>query len=123
MLLIGTKRMFGRPTASQIASASATSFLFAFTYGFTNCGAHQPYGVPEALERTARVVGTRARFHACTARRGTAAGSPKIGPFAPGAAACPVPPSPVHRLHAPEKRFRQIDTDGRNIHGGRSHPR
>ncbi len=30
--MIGTKRMFGRPTASQIASASATSFLFAFTY-------------------------------------------------------------------------------------------
>ncbi len=30
-VLIGTKRMFGRPTASQIASASATSFLFVFT--------------------------------------------------------------------------------------------
>jgi hypothetical protein len=31
--------MFGRPTASQIASASRASFLFVFTYGFTNCGA------------------------------------------------------------------------------------
>src|ERR1700690_128893 len=39
MLLIGTKRMFARPTGSQIASASATSFLFVFTYGLTNCGA------------------------------------------------------------------------------------
>jgi phage/plasmid-like protein (TIGR03299 family) len=38
-LLIGTKRMLGRLTASQIASASAASFLFVFTYGFTNCGA------------------------------------------------------------------------------------
>ena len=34
-----TKRMFGRLTASQIASASAASFLLVFTYGFTNCGA------------------------------------------------------------------------------------
>jgi hypothetical protein len=31
--------MFGRPTASQIASASRASFLFVFTYGLTNCGA------------------------------------------------------------------------------------
>ena len=29
--LIGTNRMFGRPTASQIASASAASVLFLFT--------------------------------------------------------------------------------------------
>ena len=35
----GTKRMFGRPTASQIASASAKSFLFVLTYGLTKCGA------------------------------------------------------------------------------------
>ena len=32
----GTNRMAGRPTASQIASASLRSFLFDFTYGFTN---------------------------------------------------------------------------------------
>jgi hypothetical protein len=32
-----TKRIFGRPTASPIASASLRSFLFVFTYGFTNC--------------------------------------------------------------------------------------
>ena len=35
----GTKRIFGRTTASQIASASLRSLLFVFTYGFTNCGA------------------------------------------------------------------------------------
>ncbi|MNE05340.1 hypothetical protein D3C80_978980 [compost metagenome] len=31
----GTKRMVGRVTASQIASASAMSFFWRFTYGFT----------------------------------------------------------------------------------------
>ena len=31
--------MLGRPTASQIASASLASFFCDFTYGFTNCGA------------------------------------------------------------------------------------
>ena len=35
---MGTKRMVGRPTASQIASASAASVLFRFTYGFAYCG-------------------------------------------------------------------------------------
>src|SRR5438093_10655573 len=34
-----TKRMLGRPAASQIASASLASFLLDFTNGFTNCGA------------------------------------------------------------------------------------
>ncbi len=37
ILLTGTSRMFGRATASQIASAS--SLLFVFTYRLTNCGA------------------------------------------------------------------------------------
>ncbi|MND65930.1 hypothetical protein D3C80_573150 [compost metagenome] len=31
----GTKRIVGRVTASQIASASAMSFFWRFTYGFT----------------------------------------------------------------------------------------
>ena len=35
----GTKRMLGRATASQIASASAASFLLVLTYGLTNWGA------------------------------------------------------------------------------------
>jgi hypothetical protein len=38
-VLTGTNRMLGRVTASQIASASAASFLLVLTYGFTNCGA------------------------------------------------------------------------------------
>ena len=33
--LVATSRMFGRVTASQIASASVASFLCRFTYGFT----------------------------------------------------------------------------------------
>jgi hypothetical protein len=36
--LIGTKRILGCATASQIASASAASFLLVLTYGLTNCG-------------------------------------------------------------------------------------
>jgi hypothetical protein len=36
---MGTKRIVGRATASQIASASAASCLFVCTYGLTNCGA------------------------------------------------------------------------------------
>ena len=35
----GTKRIFGRPTALQIASASLRLLLFVFMYGFANCGA------------------------------------------------------------------------------------
>jgi len=38
-VLIGTKRMFLRSTASAIASASTKSFLFDFTKGFTNWAA------------------------------------------------------------------------------------
>ena len=34
-LLIATKRIVGRPAASQIASASALSVLFRLTNGFT----------------------------------------------------------------------------------------
>jgi hypothetical protein len=34
--LTATKRIDGRPTASQIASASRASFLLDFTYGRTS---------------------------------------------------------------------------------------
>src|SRR5208283_4965564 len=37
-LLTGTNRMFGRLTASQIASASMASFFPRLTYGFTKAG-------------------------------------------------------------------------------------
>ena len=37
--LISTKRMVGRVAASIIASASAMSFFWVFTYGLTNFGA------------------------------------------------------------------------------------
>lgn len=39
MLSIGTQRILGRLIASQIAYASAASFLLVWTYGFTYCGA------------------------------------------------------------------------------------
>lgn len=34
-VLTGTNRMFGRPIASQMASASRPSFFWVLTYGFT----------------------------------------------------------------------------------------
>jgi hypothetical protein len=34
-VFVSTKRMVGRATASQIASASAMSFFCRFTYGLT----------------------------------------------------------------------------------------
>ncbi len=37
-VLIATKRIVGRSTASQIGSASLRSFLFDFTDGLTKCG-------------------------------------------------------------------------------------
>ncbi|MEY7277118.1 hypothetical protein AB9C62_21615, partial [Escherichia coli] len=37
-VLMLTNRILGRVTASQMASAAAISFLFVFTYGFTNRG-------------------------------------------------------------------------------------
>jgi hypothetical protein len=52
-VLIGTNRMRGRVTASQIASASAASVLFAFTYGFTNCGAISRTACPSATNSRA----------------------------------------------------------------------
>ena len=61
--------MFGRATASQMASASAASFLFVFTYGLTNWGAISFDGVPEAFQLARPMVGTAACFHADQARR------------------------------------------------------
>lgn len=48
-LLIGTKRMVGRLTASQMASASAASFLLVFTYRLDELWRHQFYGMTESL--------------------------------------------------------------------------
>ena len=58
----GTNRMFGLLTASQIASASATSFLLVFTYGFTNCGAIS-FVMPETSKLPRPVMCTAAGFH------------------------------------------------------------
>jgi hypothetical protein len=69
ILLIGTKRMLGRLTASQIASASATSLLFRFHVWLHELRRHQPYRVPEALERTAPVMRTRTCLHPNHTRR------------------------------------------------------
>src|SRR5229473_3353800 len=42
----GTNRIVGRLIASQIASASAASFLFRFTYGLTYCGGKRTTSCP-----------------------------------------------------------------------------
>ena len=54
MFLIGTNRMLGQLTASQIASASAASCLLPFTYGLTNCGAIRRTAWPWACSRRAQ---------------------------------------------------------------------
>lgn len=47
-ILIGTKRIVGLTTASQIASASAASFLLLLKYGLTNWGAMSRTVCPSA---------------------------------------------------------------------------
>jgi hypothetical protein len=49
----GTKRMFGRVTASQIASASLPSFLPLLRYGATNFGAISFTVCPNTVNRRA----------------------------------------------------------------------
>ena len=55
--------MFGRATASQIASASLRSFLLVFTYGLTNCGAMSLHLVAQLDELARPVVRAAAGFH------------------------------------------------------------
>src|SRR3984885_5512922 len=55
-VLIGTKRMFCRATASAIASASRKSFLLDFTNGLTNCA---------GISRTSCPCDRRARPRKC----------------------------------------------------------
>ena len=58
VLLLGTlqgqKCMLGRPTASQMASASFASFLLPFTYGLTNCGAIKRTSCPSLISSRAQ---------------------------------------------------------------------
>jgi hypothetical protein len=52
--------MLGRDTASPIASASLTSFLFDLTYGFTNWGAMSRTVRPHAVSTRAQSAGALA---------------------------------------------------------------
>ena len=61
-VLIGTKRMLGRLTTSQIASASLPSFLPFLRYGATNRGAISFTRVTERLKAPRPFVSTGARF-------------------------------------------------------------
>ena len=54
----------GRDTASQIASASATSFLLLLTYGLTKLRGHQARSVAHRLQLARPVMGARACLHA-----------------------------------------------------------
>src|SRR5437764_6145494 len=60
-VLIGTNRIVGRRTASQIASASAASVLLRLTYAFT-LRRHQPDLVAGCLQLPRPVVRRRAGF-------------------------------------------------------------
>ncbi len=50
----GTKRIPGRPAASQIASASLRSFFARFTKGFTYCGGMRRTSWPRAVSSRAQ---------------------------------------------------------------------
>src|SRR5438034_6053599 len=63
MDLLGMKRMFGRLTDSQIASASFASFFCDFRYGLT-LGSHQSHVVPKGSQHTPPVMRTPRSFHA-----------------------------------------------------------
>ena len=65
----GTKRIDGRLTASQIASASFRSFLLDFTYGFHELRADQPNLVPKCREHSCPVMRAVRGFHTDQARR------------------------------------------------------
>jgi hypothetical protein len=80
---------------------------------------HQPYRVPEALQRTAPVMSTGARLQANEARR-------QIGKeyrhlLAPQLLAQHRSTPFINSMHL-KYVFRQINTDSCNLHGGRSHP-
>src|SRR3712207_4529328 len=80
-VLIGTKRMVGRTTASQIASASAASVLFVLTKGFTYwggisrtwwpraCSARAQWCAPGQASMPTRQGGSRAKNTATSPRR------------------------------------------------------
>ena len=67
-----TKRIVGRIDASTIASASATSFLFDFTYGFTNCGLSSTGRCPSRCARRAQWCAPPQLSIATTQPRGNA---------------------------------------------------
>jgi len=70
MPLMGTKRMLGRVTASQIAAASAASFLprLPEAVGDDELGRHQTHGVAELRKLARPVVSAGAGLHADQAR-------------------------------------------------------
>src|SRR5437762_9648168 len=69
--LIGTKRMFGRVTASQIASGIGCVVLVALDVGLHVGRRHQPHLVPEGAEFAGPMVRRRARLDADKARMQT----------------------------------------------------
>src|SRR5690349_15597223 len=68
-VLIGTKRMLGRATASQIASASATIVLVRLDVRLDELRGHQLYLVAQRLQLPRPMVRAAAGFHASQARR------------------------------------------------------
>src|SRR6201997_840256 len=62
-LLIGTKRIEGRLTASAIASASMKSFLLVFTNGFTYCAGIRRTSCPCSRRALAQEMRACAGFH------------------------------------------------------------
>jgi hypothetical protein len=94
--------------------------LVRLDVGLDELRRHQPDRMPEALERAAPVMGARTRFHADQARRQVPEERCQLlTPELPAQHGLASRINPVHLKHV----LRQINTDGCNIHGGRSHPR
>jgi hypothetical protein len=77
--LMGTKRIFGRPTASQIASASLPSFLPLLRQGVTNFG-HQLHRMTGGAETARPFMGARACLRADQAGRQSCHELTELGP-------------------------------------------
>src|SRR5881398_190683 len=93
--------MVGRPTASQIASASAASFLLRFTYAFTYCAGISRTSCPSAPSSRAQYWAV-AHASSPTTQRGSWLKKPQLGTSMPQGGH---PPPSLDHLVGERKEF------------------
>jgi hypothetical protein len=116
MFLTGTKRIDGRATASQIASAGRV-VLVALHVRLDELRSHQANGVAQDLQLARPVVRARTGLH--TDQTGRKVGKKRSDLVAPQLLAKHDLAVRVHAVHL-EHVLGQIEADCRNLHGGRS---